>query len=214
MMRQQTTPAPADQVIVLFGATGDLAKRKLLPGMFHLAQGGLMPKRFRIIGAARKGIDDGEFQRLAREAIDDSGRDSAGREALDGFAGSLRFAGVGDGFEPLAEAIEQARRELDGEAELLFYLSLPPQAAEGTVEQIGALGLGEGARVITEKPPTGPLKTRRSAFRSKAAAGGEHRRRRGTEKGPLRGPVFREDVPPKTIISLARRSSSFRSSTP
>ena len=48
---------PADQVIVLFGATGDLAKRKLLPGMFHLAQVGLMPKRFRIIGAARKEID-------------------------------------------------------------------------------------------------------------------------------------------------------------
>jgi glucose-6-phosphate 1-dehydrogenase len=152
MTRQQTMAAPAAQVIVLFGATGDLAKRKLLPGMFHLAQGGLMPERFRIIGAARKGIDDGEFQRLAREAIDDSGRDSAGREALDEFSKSLRFAAVGDGFEPLAEAIEQARRELDGGAELLFYLSLPPQAAEGTVEEIGELRLGESARVITEKP--------------------------------------------------------------
>jgi glucose-6-phosphate 1-dehydrogenase len=150
--QQEAMPAPKDQVIVLFGATGDLAGRKLLPGMFHLAQVGLMPERFRIIGAARKGIGDEEFQRLAREAIEDADRDSAEDEAVDEFAKSLRFAGVGDGFEPLAEAIEQARQELDGGAELLFYLSLPPQAAEGTVEQIGELGLGAGARVITEKP--------------------------------------------------------------
>jgi glucose-6-phosphate 1-dehydrogenase len=150
--QQQAMPAPKDQVIVLFGATGDLAKRKLLPGMFHLAQVGLMPERFRIIGAARKGIGDEEFQQLAREAIEDADRDSAEGEAVGEFAKSLRFAGVGDGFEPLREAIEQARQELDGEAELLFYLSLPPQAAEGTVEQIGELGLSAGARVITEKP--------------------------------------------------------------
>jgi glucose-6-phosphate 1-dehydrogenase len=150
--QQQAMPAPKDQVIVLFGATGDLAKRKLLPGMFHLAQGGLMPERFRIIGAARKGIGDEEFQRLAREAIDDADRDPAEGEALDEFAGSLRFAAVGEGFELLAAAIEGAQQELGGKAELLFYLSLPPQAAEGTVGEIGKLGFGEGARVITEKP--------------------------------------------------------------
>jgi glucose-6-phosphate 1-dehydrogenase len=150
--RQQEMPTPKDQVIVLFGATGDLAKRKLLPGMFHLAQGGLMPERFRIIGAARRRIGDEEFQALAREAIEDSGRDPVDEEALDGFVGSLRFAGVGDGFEPLAEAIEAARQDLGDGAELLFYLSLPPQAAEGTVEQIGEQGLGGDARVITEKP--------------------------------------------------------------
>jgi glucose-6-phosphate 1-dehydrogenase len=150
--RQQPMPTPKDQVIVLFGATGDLAKRKLLPGMFHLAQGGLMPERFRIVGAARRGIGDQEFQALAREAIDGSGRDSADGEALDDFVGSLRFAGVGDGFEPLAEEIVRAREALGGEAELLFYLSLPPQAAEGTVGEIGAHGFGEGSRVITEKP--------------------------------------------------------------
>jgi glucose-6-phosphate 1-dehydrogenase len=150
--QQQAMPTPKDQVIVLFGATGDLAKRKLLPGMFHLAQGGLMPERFRIVGAARRDVGEEEFRRLAREAIDDSGRDAADGEALDGFAESLRFAGVGDGFEPLAEEIERARQELGSDAELLFYLSLPPQAAEGTVEQIGEHGLGDGARVITEKP--------------------------------------------------------------
>jgi glucose-6-phosphate 1-dehydrogenase len=143
---------PEDQVIVLFGATGDLARRKLLPGMFHLARVGLMPERFRTIGAARNPIDVEEFRELARESIRGSGRSGADEETWERFAESLRFAGVGEGFAPLGEAIGSARAELNGEPGLLFYLSLPPGAAAGAVEQIGALGLGEGTRVITEKP--------------------------------------------------------------
>jgi glucose-6-phosphate 1-dehydrogenase len=147
-----STPKPKDQVVVLFGATGDLARRKLLPGMFHLQQVGLMPERFRIVGAARREIDEEEFRRLAREAVADSGRESPDSGAWSEFEQTLSFAAVGDGFEALAEEIERVRGELGDGAELLFYLSLPPRAAEGTVEQIGAHGLGEGARVITEKP--------------------------------------------------------------
>jgi glucose-6-phosphate 1-dehydrogenase len=141
-----------NQVIVLFGATGDLAKRKLLPGMFHLSQVGLMPAEFRIIGAARHPISTDEFRALARESVTESGRKSDADGALDAFVKSLSFVGVGDGFEPLGKAVEAAREELGGDAELLFYLSLPPKAAEGTVEEIGKLGLDEDARVITEKP--------------------------------------------------------------
>jgi glucose-6-phosphate 1-dehydrogenase len=143
---------PADQVIVLFGATGDLARRKLLPGMFHLARVGLMPERFRIIGTARREIDVDEFRELARESVDSSGRRSLDPEAWERFAGSLRFVGVGDGFEALGDAISRSKEELGGGSGLLFYLSLPPQATAGTVEKIGELDLGEGARVITEKP--------------------------------------------------------------
>jgi glucose-6-phosphate 1-dehydrogenase len=143
---------PENQVIVLFGATGDLAKRKLLPGMFHLAQVGLMPRRFRIIGAARHAVDMEEFREVARQAIEASGREDLSPATWDPFAESLEFVGVGDGFEQLGEAVAEAREELGGEAGLLYYLSLPPRAAAGTVEQLGALGLGDGARVITEKP--------------------------------------------------------------
>jgi glucose-6-phosphate 1-dehydrogenase len=143
---------PADQVIVLFGATGDLAKRKLLPGIFHLARVGLMPERFRIIGTARKGIDVAEFRELARESVQGSGRKALDEAEWERFAESLRFAPVGAGFDDLEEAIGTAREDLGGEAGLLFYLSLPPKAMAGTVEQIGAHGLGRGARVITEKP--------------------------------------------------------------
>ncbi|HEX3040942.1 MAG TPA: glucose-6-phosphate dehydrogenase [Solirubrobacterales bacterium] len=143
---------PGDQVIVLFGATGDLAKRKLLPGMFHLAQVGLMPQRFRIVGAARKQLGDEEFRDLARDSIFGSGRKPEDPAAWERFSESLRFASVGDGFEALGAEIGQAREELGEGAGLLIYLSLPPQAAAGTVAGLGELGLGAGAKVITEKP--------------------------------------------------------------
>jgi glucose-6-phosphate 1-dehydrogenase len=150
--QQKPMPRPESQVIVLFGATGDLARRKLLPGMFHLQQVGLMPERFRIVGAARRDIGEEGFRGLAREAVAGSSREPGDSDGWKGFEGSLGFAGVGDGFDALAGEIGRAREELGEGARLLFYLSLPPQAAEGTVGEIGAAGLGTGARVITEKP--------------------------------------------------------------
>jgi glucose-6-phosphate 1-dehydrogenase len=143
---------PEDQVIVLFGATGDLAKRKLLPGMFHLAQVGLMPQRFRIIGTARHAIKLEEFRDLARQSIEASGREDLSPATWGPFSESLRFVGVGDGFDDLAGEVKAARDELSDGAGLLHYLSLPPKAAAGAVESLGASGLGHGARVITEKP--------------------------------------------------------------
>ncbi len=143
---------PENQVIVLFGATGDLAKRKLLPGMFHLAQVGLMPKRFRIIGVSRRQVEIAEFRELARQAIEASGRQDMSPATWNPFADSLRFVAVGEGFDALGDAVAAAQEEFGGEAPVLYYLSLPPNAATGTVEALGAAGLGDGARVITEKP--------------------------------------------------------------
>ncbi len=150
--KKKTAETPVNQVIVLFGATGDLAKRKLLPGMFHLSQVGLMPERFRIIGAARHAVDLAEFRELARQAIEASGREDMSPATWDPFADSLRFVGVGSGFDALAAAVAEAGDELGDEARVLYYLSLPPKATKGTVEQLRDSGLGEGARVITEKP--------------------------------------------------------------
>ncbi|HMI80248.1 MAG TPA: hypothetical protein VK480_00520 [Solirubrobacterales bacterium] len=128
--RKGSVPAPEDQVIVLFGATGDLARRKLLPGMFHLAQVGLMPPRFRIVGAARKGIGVEEFRELAGESVVGSSRQSGDAETWERFAESLRFASVGEGFDALEREIAAAREELGPEAGLLFYLSLPLRPAD------------------------------------------------------------------------------------
>lgn len=163
---QAEREVPRDQVIVLFGATGDLAKRKLLPGMFHLAQVGLMPERFRIVGAARKPLSDDDFRALARESVAGSSRERGDSGAWERFAESLRFAGVGEGLADLERVVGEARQELGGDPGLLFYLSLPPQAAAGTVEQIGAQRLGEGARVITEKPFGTDLESARALNRT------------------------------------------------
>jgi glucose-6-phosphate 1-dehydrogenase len=145
------SPVPGDQVIVLFGATGDLARRKLLPGIFHLFEAGLMPERFALIGAARSDLSDEEFVELAREAVCGSGRRPVQGESWNRFAGSLGFASTGEGFEQLGSAIATARDELQ-DAQLLHYLALPPAAAAGVIEELGRAGLGEGARVIMEKP--------------------------------------------------------------
>jgi glucose-6-phosphate 1-dehydrogenase len=171
---QASVAVPDDQVIVLFGASGDLAKRKLLPGMFHLAQVGLMTKRFRIIGAARRPLDVGEFRELARSSVEGSSRNGGDGESWQRFAESLRFAGVGEGLDLLAEEIAKAREELDGGAKVLFYLSLPPQAMAATVDEIGAHGLGEGSKVITEKPFGTDLDSARELNRRLQAVFAEH----------------------------------------
>jgi glucose-6-phosphate 1-dehydrogenase len=144
-------PVPHDQVIVLFGATGDLARRKLLPGIFHLFEAGLMPERFALIGAARSDLSDEEFAELAREAVCGSGRRPVEGESWNRFADSLGFVSTGDGFGELESTIASAREKLQ-DAQLLHYLALPPAAAAGVIEDLGRAGLEEGARVIMEKP--------------------------------------------------------------
>jgi glucose-6-phosphate 1-dehydrogenase len=143
---------PHDQVIVLFGATGDLARRKLLPGIFHLYEAGLMPERFALVGAARSALAEDEFVALVRDAVCGSGRRPDLGEPLDRFLETLRFISIGDGFDGLGAVVAQAKDELAGDAQLLHYLSLPPAAYGGVIEGLGRLRLGEGARVILEKP--------------------------------------------------------------
>ena len=156
---------PADHVIVLFGATGDLARRKLLPGMFHLAEAGLMPERFIVIGVSRGGMEDGEFIALAREAVEDCGHGPVSDDAWEQFASSLRFAPIGDGFATLVEAIRGAEAELGGEPKLLHYLSLPPGAHAGVIEGLKDAGLVPRSRIILEKPFGTDLSSARSLDR-------------------------------------------------
>jgi glucose-6-phosphate 1-dehydrogenase len=143
---------PDDHVIVLFGATGDLAKRKLLPGLYHLFEAGLLPRRFKIIGTSRRPLGDDEFRALARQAAVDFGRLEPGPR-WDEFAANLAYASsdVGAG-EELAAAAKRAEDAIGGDVRRLHYLSVPPQAMAGIVETLGAAGLADGSRVIMEKP--------------------------------------------------------------
>ena len=143
---------PDNHVIVLFGATGDLAKRKLIPGMFRLTEAGLMPERFIIIGVSRGELGQEAFVELAREALDEECREPPSTEEWERFAASLRFAATGDSFAVLAGEVGRAREELGGDSRLMHYLSLPPSAHAEVIGELGKSGLGEGARIILEKP--------------------------------------------------------------
>jgi glucose-6-phosphate 1-dehydrogenase len=142
-------PEPEEHVIVLFGATGDLARRKLLPGLFRLARAGLLPAGYRIVGTSRSSLSDAEFREFAREAVAEFGRIDLDGD-WDSFARTLTYSAPDP--EQLVPAVERAERELGGTPRRLHYLSVPPVACSGLVDMLGATGLSENARVILEKP--------------------------------------------------------------
>ncbi|MDT7801198.1 MAG: glucose-6-phosphate 1-dehydrogenase [Actinomycetota bacterium] len=144
---------PENHVVVLCGATGDLAARKLLPGLFHLAAVGLLPDRYRIIGSSRRTLSDEQFRDLAREAVERFGTGQPAGETWETFRQALSFAGASpDDTTALVAAIERAEKEIGGAPGRLFHLAVPPGACEPTVTMLGAAGLAPGSRVIIEKP--------------------------------------------------------------
>jgi glucose-6-phosphate 1-dehydrogenase len=147
-----SAPRPDNHVIVLFGATGDLARRKLLPGLFHLAAAGLMPYKYEIIGSSRRAMTDEQFRELARGAIAEFGIGKPTGAAWRAFQQTLSFASTGSGTSSLAVAIERAERAIGGSPGRLFHLAVPPAAFEPTVTMLGAAGLARGSRIIVEKP--------------------------------------------------------------
>jgi glucose-6-phosphate 1-dehydrogenase len=142
---------PDDHVIVLFGATGDLARRKLLPGLFRLDEAGLMPQRYRIVGTSRAPLDDDSFRRFTREALEEFGAASP-NGAWDAFASRLSYSDADEEAPALAAAVERAREKLGGDPRLLHYLSVPPVAAPAVVGTLRRSGLVHRARMIMEKP--------------------------------------------------------------
>jgi len=148
-----STSRPDNHIIVLFGATGDLARRKLLPGLFHLAAAGLMPDRYQIIGSARRDLNDEQFCELASQAIAEFGLSKPVGEEWETFRRRLSFASAAQGrTASLVAAIERAEQQIGGEPGRLFHLAVPPAAFESTVTMIGAAGLARGSHVIIEKP--------------------------------------------------------------
>ncbi len=137
----------------MFGATGDLARRKLLPGLFHLAAAGLMPDRYQIIGSSRGNLTGEQFRDLARQAIANFGISKPTGAAWHAFQRTLSFASAERAnAAPLTAAIERAERAIGGSPGRLFHLAIPPVAFESTVTMLGTAGLAPVSRVIIEKP--------------------------------------------------------------
>ena len=112
-----TAPRVGPVAIVLFGAAGDLAKRKLLPGLYHLDVAGLLPEEWRLIGSSRRELSDDDFRELARAAIEEFGRSRTDGEAWERFAERLRYVGGGfNGHDALAHAAAEAAKEIGSDA--------------------------------------------------------------------------------------------------
>jgi len=139
------------QLMVLFGATGDLARRKLLPGLFHLSQAGLLPE-YRIVGTSLDDFDDDGFRDYARGALDEFAHHGVPDDDWEAFCSRLFYVCQSAGNEALAKLVDELEDELGTEVARLHYLSVPPAAAPEVVQRLGAVGLAERARIIMEKP--------------------------------------------------------------
>ena len=139
------------QVVVLFGATGDLAKRKLLPGLYHLATAGFIPQ-CRVIGVSLDDIDLAAFRQIARGALDQFFARKVTDADWEAFAQNLDYVPLSAGAPALAAAVAAAEASLGTECRRLHYLSVPPSAALPAVRLLGEAGLVERARIVMEKP--------------------------------------------------------------
>ena len=139
------------QVVVLFGATGDLARRKLLSGLFHLSSVGFIPG-CRIIGVSLDDIGLDEFRTLTRGALDEFSARKVTDAEWTTFAASLDYVPLGAGPATLKAAVDRAEASLGAECRRLHYLSVPPSAALSAVRMLGDAGLVERARIVMEKP--------------------------------------------------------------
>jgi glucose-6-phosphate 1-dehydrogenase len=141
----------APHVIVLFGCTGDLAKRKLLPGLAYLSESELAPD-IRVVGTAMEDLSTDDFRALVHDAVQNFGMHRLAESDWDDFAAKLTYVPQGEGPEALASAVKEAGAQLGEGAHLLHYLSVPPKAAQAVVEMLRDADLDTGARVIMEKP--------------------------------------------------------------
>ncbi|MEU4294109.1 glucose-6-phosphate dehydrogenase [Kribbella sp. NPDC026596] len=147
--RDQEPLAP--HVIVLFGATGDLAKRKLLPGLAYLQQSKFAPD-VRIIGAAMEELTCDEFRARARDAVERFGTHRMSDEEWAQFADRLEYVPVTAGPAALAAAVKSAEDKLGPDTCRLHYLSVPPKAAQTVIAMLRDADLVDRARVVMEKP--------------------------------------------------------------
>lgn len=150
-----TVPPEGDglrpHVIVLFGATGDLARRKLIPGLLRLSHAGLLPD-YHVVGTSLDSFDGEAFRSFAKQAVDEF----AAPEIVDAHWGEfqhrLHYLPQEHGSEALATEVRRLDDLLGGDTRRLHYLSIPPSAAKDVVRTLGEAELVERSRIIMEKP--------------------------------------------------------------
>jgi glucose-6-phosphate 1-dehydrogenase len=147
-------PELGPTIFVLFGATGDLAKRLVLPAFYRLALEGLLPRQWLLVGNGRGDVAHEDFRAHVHDALTEFGpRPETG--SWDSFAERLLFAGGGftsDSPGSLLDVLAKARESLGGEPQFVHYLAVPPVAFTEITQALGQHGLAKNARVVYEKP--------------------------------------------------------------
>jgi glucose-6-phosphate 1-dehydrogenase len=151
-MQQATQP----QAIVIFGGSGDLTRRKLLPAFYHLFVEGLLPEEFAIVGYARTEMDDATYRRFAHDAIKQFGRHSPSGKTWSDFSEHLtyvsgEFSDKG-AMDHLVETLEEIDRKLGTQENRFFYAATPPSAYPNIVDRLGETALAKDAKIVFEKP--------------------------------------------------------------
>ena len=150
---------PEPGILVIFGASGDLTKRKLLPALFHLEQNGLLPKQFAIVGVARRPLGD-EFAADMREGIIEFGGVEASDPKLDHFVEGISYFSLSfsdpAGYAGLQSELDRIAQEKGIGGNRLFYLATAPEYFAPIIENLGAQGMAQPGQgkvgVVIEKP--------------------------------------------------------------
>ncbi|WP_345214786.1 glucose-6-phosphate dehydrogenase [Georgenia halophila] len=148
---------PEAAIVVLYGATGDLASRMVLPAIDEVRRRGLMPAHWRLVGCSTGRLDDDAFRDRVAAALE--GSEQGTPDDVDEVLGRVRYAGGGFSAEDpgdLPGVLNEVREDLAGETDaeplVLHFLAVPPGAFAPIARGLGAHGLAEGARVVFEKP--------------------------------------------------------------
>jgi glucose-6-phosphate 1-dehydrogenase len=153
---------PEPCALVIFGVTGDLARKKLLPAVYDLANRGLLPPGFVVLGFARRDWGDGEFEHVAKKAAQEHARTPWQEDVWERLAGNLKFVGGAfdddQAFDHLARTLDDLRDSYGIPGNAAFYLSIPPSQFPTVLRQMERSKMADQAtaggwrRIVVEKP--------------------------------------------------------------
>ena len=154
-LQLRRTPDPC--AVVIFGASGDLTKKKLFPALYSLAFRRLLPDKFAIVGVARTEETDEEFKARMREAVQEHGRDEFREDVWETLTDGLRYISMDFADERGEDELAQTLSELDEErgtnGNRVYYLAIPPSVFPTVVDALGRRRSATGwTRLIIEKP--------------------------------------------------------------
>jgi len=148
---------PDPCILVIFGASGDLTQKKLLPALYALAYRRLLPEHFAVVGAARTEETDDDFRERMKAAVQEHARDPFREDVWSELAAGMRYTTLDfadeQGEDKLRETLNAVEQERETQGNRLYYFAVPPNAIGTLVRELGERRSTEGwARLVIEKP--------------------------------------------------------------